>query len=423
MNELVSPITSAAVGTGPDGQGVVGTLISHFESALIIERNFYGILLGVWLAFLLIGVLVVIWHSGGRERYRRLRGLRDDDSNGGSMRSGSTHPIYNQYADEKEAQFRGLSPSPSVPRIIEPANNKSTTTFFDTSDLSNSTPRPFVPRKSTFGATLSTLAAPGQAFLRMTNRSTSSLNEDTYRGLVRPGTSSERYNSGYDQDHREEIVETPQPFWISKFSRVMEGAKSIIPIRGQRHGAALQRGGSTRSDRSFGGSATLPKSDWPGKQGAGEWTMVHPSSYGRSIDGYETDSRYPKVPASSSSNVVYPRPMSRAPTLQQGGRLPVVNRDPFGDEPPSMVPSKHDSIEDGRRTRSEGVWSPGESSATSFFGGEVELGSAKTGTAALAAVLANMDRGRYRDEIEGERSPFDSPFEREEPFRRVGGRI
>lgn len=77
MNEIATPIAAAAVGSGDDNDddGIVGTLISHFESALKVERTFYGILLSVWLALFLIGLAVVVWHTGGREKFMALRGV------------------------------------------------------------------------------------------------------------------------------------------------------------------------------------------------------------------------------------------------------------------------------------------------------------------------------------------------------------
>jgi hypothetical protein len=136
---------------------------------------------------------VVAWHSGGRERcigFRRSRGWSTEIDDSGSTKwlkdKDHAHPIYAQYTDEKEAQFRGTVPSP-IPRIIEPAtvklDDRETTSFFNTKGLTAS--RPLVPRKSTFGTTLSYLASPGQAFLRMTGRSTPNPGDEAHGHLTR----------------------------------------------------------------------------------------------------------------------------------------------------------------------------------------------------------------------------------------------
>jgi hypothetical protein len=255
MAEMATPIAAAAVGTSDsdDDQGVVGKLITHFENALIWERNFYAILLGVWLGLALIGLIVVLWHSGGRDRYHAWRGTTPPDDGGDRDRrwNGNTndqHPIYDNYA---EKEFRGITLTGEVPHIVEPelhtattgrgrspGGTRTTNSFFDYPRSDGDTRRPFVPRKGTFGAGISSLVAPGQAFLKMTRGASS----DGHDRLVEKGESSENYNHGvYDEKrnhNHDEVLESPPPFWVNRF---YGGLKSLFPTKGQRHGAALER--------------------------------------------------------------------------------------------------------------------------------------------------------------------------------------
>jgi hypothetical protein len=203
MAEMATPIAAAAVGTSDtdDDQGVVGKLIAHFEKALVWERNFYAIMLGVWLGVALIGLIVVLWHSGGQGRWHSWRGTTpsDDDGNEGKGRrwpwGNDEHPIYDNYA---EKEFRGITPTGDIPQINEPGptpgksprgtGNRTSTSFFDyTRNSGIESKRPFVQRKGTFGGSISSLVAPGQAFLKMTGRGASN---DGHDRLVEKGESS-----------------------------------------------------------------------------------------------------------------------------------------------------------------------------------------------------------------------------------------
>ncbi|ORY24192.1 hypothetical protein BCR39DRAFT_582344 [Naematelia encephala] len=442
MNELVAPISSAAVGSSGNStdDGIVGTLIDHFEQALVTERNFYAILLGVWIGFALIGLAVVMWHSGGRERYLAYRGRNTNERGDNAVKSTiwpwtqKSHPIYDGYT-EKERQFRGISPSPApvpvpVPRIVEPGNDSSATSFFDPR-RSVDPIRPITERKGTFGSTFSSLAAPGQAFLKMTNRSRS---DDGRARLVEGGASSEKYNSTY-QDSSATRMETPPPFWVNKFYRAVENAKAYFPTRGQRLGAELMRGASQRTERSFGASqvptpVVATSAEWRIREPS--WTMIDPRVIGRDIDG--SDSRYP-ILASSSTNTaphpVYPRPMSRAPTIQEGTYLTNPFQEPL--TPPPPLPTKHDSIDylqrdnddnddadeenyHARRAREELV-SPSSSSTKSYWLGQASVQSAarvQTGTSALATILANMERRQQpTEQARVNVDPFVTPFDDE----------
>lgn len=435
MKEVAEPISAAAVGSSTDGKddGVVGSLIEHFESALRVERTFYAILLGVWLAFALIGVVVVIWNSGGSDKYSAWRNAghpRGVESSNGAMPAvwpwdRKEHPIYDEHTEE-ERQFRGISASPNPPGIVEPTEKVS---FFDHGERSK--PRPFLPRSSTIASSLSSLAAPGQAFLRLAGK------DKADEGSVRltDGNRSERYNAGRNEiqeDTKESLndgFETPPPFWVNKFYRAVDSAKIHFPTRGQRHGAALLRGRTQAVDESY--SAHTPmnsqRDDLEPAAAHGtapQWSMIDPQGIGRALDGIGTDSRYPPLPAST-----YPRRLSRAPTLHGGATIKNV----FADPP--HVPDKHDSVDyildeyedvaehHARRPESydydydyeaettRDAASPMPSSTASFVHSEAHVESVnrvQTGTAALAAILANM-KGRGEAET---RNPFVSEAER-----------
>lgn len=477
MNELVSPVVAAAVGSNGSGgsssnssadssdqDGAIGSLIAHFESALRYERNFYAILLGVWLGFALIGIIVVIWHSGGKERYQRWRGIEVvEDVSQSKWRWTGGHPISDQYNEEK--QFRGTTPPMPMP----------VPTITETD--ADGQARPANTRQSTLGlGSIHSLAAPGQAFLRLTGwRSSSAAGDDTAR--LQYG-SSEKYTAApaaaaRARGDREEVdsrAETPPPFWVNKFYKAVETARSAFPTRGMRLGAALRRNASQRTENSFGASrmasAQTPRDDWPSQQEHaprgrspfddetgedGRWSMMDPQTIGRALDGsdlssgYGSDVRYPADarpaqqlhPPPAAHAQAYPRPMSRAPT-PRGGRA--IQRSFALDQPPPLplksagaggaqglfVPpaafGKHDSVdylqsdeEDDEHGESHAASPTPTSSSRSWFSEPtVEVASrAQTGTAALAAVFAGIQRrqaaedGRERARVD----PFETPFD------------
>jgi len=417
MSEIAQPISAAAVGSSSgddDDEGVVGTLITHFQKALEVERTFYAILLGVWLAFALIGLLVVVWNSGVSDRYDTWRDSRRTDGEKGG-RSGPVawpwkkeHPIYAQHTED-ERRFRGTSPSPALPHIAEPTSSEkgpgpNADSFFN---YSTSPPRPFVPRTGTFGSTISSLAAPGQAFLKLSGRGRS---DDNAR--LTDGNTSEKYNSFVEpRTPRDEfeILETPPPFWVNKFYRAVDSARSVFPTRGQKHGAALGRSASDETAQPTSASQASPSAiPPPVLSGESQWSLVDPAAIGRALDSPSEFSRYPVHPVHPTSS--YPRRLSRAPTLTHGA---VVSRDARNifDDPPTL-PSKSEAIDyltaeprdfgdyEYEHTRARdadmGVLSPASSTA-SYIHGEAHVESAnrvQTGTAALAAILANMDNKR-----------------------------
>ena len=482
MNELVSPVVAAAVGSNgngggsgsgdsPDQDGAIGSLISHFESALRYERNFYAILLGVWLGFVLIGILVVVWHSGGKERYQRWRGVKAvEDVSQSKWRWTGGHPISDQYNEER--QFRGTTPPMPIP----------VPTITETD--ADGQARPANTRQTTFGlGSIHSLAAPGQAFLRLTGwRSSSAAGDDSAR--LQYG-SSEKYTAtpapaARDGGEREEVdsrAETPPPFWVNKFYKAVETARSAFPTRGMRLGAALKRNASQRTENSFGASrmasAQTPRDDWPSHADPqdhgyesrgrspfddetgedGRWSMMDPQTIGRALDGsdlssgYGSDVRYPADarpsqhqlhPSSAVHAQVYPRPMSRAPTPRGGQAIersfaldqpPPLPAKPFGAPgapgahfvPPAVF-GKHDSVDYLQSDNEEDehgerhVVSPTSSSRSWFSEPTVEVASrAQTGTAALAAVFAGIQRRQAAEadgrEHGGRTDPFETPFD------------
>ncbi|KAI9636910.1 plasma membrane fusion protein PRM1 [Dioszegia hungarica] len=325
MAEMTGPISAAAVGsgTGADGkddEGIVGDLIRHFQQAIEYERNFYATLIGVWLGFALVGLLVVAWNSGGEERYRSWRGQEGESEAAGPGGGGEEKvwpwtkektPVYDEHTEQ---QFRGTAPPTPV------AGQQS---FIDYNDAGHTQPRPFLPRKSTFGS-IASLMAPGENFLKFGRSKTPLLPDDSDR-LVHPGTSSEGYNFAAQPAARAMIqererqrprsdLETPPPFWVKRFAG--DGVKSFFPSRGQRHGEAMQNGAGMGTIERLDTDDTVP-------------------SFGRTDSGRDRD---------ETPQPGYPRPMSRASTVATGRSIKVVPaRNPF-ENPPAM-PGKHDSVD------------------------------------------------------------------------------
>ncbi|AAW44262.2 plasma membrane fusion-related protein, putative [Cryptococcus deneoformans JEC21] len=470
MNEIATPIAAAAVGSGDGGDdddGVVGTLISHFESALKVERTFYGIMLGVWLALFLIGLAVVIWNSGGREKFMALRGVPSSSSPPGYGPPESkhprwkawltnNHPIYDSYA---EKQFRGTTPTnclesythADVPNVNN-GNDDHEKSFFKMRD--SHAAGPFGSHAtSAVRSTIASLAAPGQSFLKLSGRKlTDTTTPYDDKVPLAPVQTSEKYsrdhaNSPFPRPSSESSESSAaQPFWVDKFYGAFEGVKSFFPTRSQRLGAALARKASQRTEGSFGASqvptARTPGHDWigghqclPEKKAEPEWSMVDPRMLGRALE--DDKGRYPRVlppsemaAANYNPHPVYPRPMSRASTLGEGMVIPSTTShpDPFQDMPP--LPPKHkrasmDYVEEyesshSRSSREDsrhgGVTSPA-SSSVSYFAAEpqlvsaskVQVGVAQKGgqaTRALAEIVKELQEKRER------KDPFGDDYER-----------
>ncbi|KIR40320.1 plasma membrane fusion protein PRM1 [Cryptococcus deuterogattii 99/473] len=264
MNEIAIPIAAAAVGSGDDNDddGIVGTLISHFESALKVERIFYAILLGVWLALFLIGLAVVIWHSGGREKFMALRGVPSFSSPPDYSPPEpkhprwkawltNNHPIYDSYA---EKQSRGTTPT-------KPPGNYTHVEVFNANKGNGDDEKGLFKMRDPHAARLSgshassavcstaaSLAGPVQSLFKVTGRKlTGTLTPYDNEVPLVPTHICEKYprnlaNSPFTRPSSEPSESTAaQLFWVDKFYGVLEGVKSLFPTRGQRHGAALAR--------------------------------------------------------------------------------------------------------------------------------------------------------------------------------------
>ncbi|WWC91031.1 uncharacterized protein L201_005971 [Kwoniella dendrophila CBS 6074] len=562
MNEIATPIAASAAesdsGDGAD-EGIVGKLINHFENALKTERTFYGIMLGMWGLLFFIGLIIVIWNSGGRDKYYQYRGGVPPSSppNNGNGNNTMTkwipwmktdqahpHPIYDTYA---EKQFRGTTPTfqnQDLPRIIEPNNNNSNNPQYDEksffeypNDTVENTRRPFVPRKGTFGLTISSLAAPGQAFLKLAGRKLSqndinTIDNQDEKRLVEKDINSEKYTNNTNDNNQNHIysnghmfsendfskprssktntqmqsdtvveerkdddkLKQRQTFWVDKFYGAYEGVKSMFPTRGEKLGhslgsglglglnKSLKRKESTRTENSFGASqiptALTQNNDWPSSyyhhhqnqnhdqnrnssqdnisvipneqyERGPEWTMVDPQSIGRALDDDNSnsnyDSRYPPIGdyhKRYSEQMIYPRPMSRAPTLAEGSTM-IKTLDPFADNnstAPPLPPKpqqytehdyghdqsyKHDSVdylnsdnvhdqqdqdENNNEERLLSVISPSLSSI-SYFNSEPQLQSVNrinlnlnqehrgTGTTALASILQELQEKKREQQL------------------------
>lgn len=466
MNEIATPIAAAAVGSGDDNDddGIVGTLISHFESALKVERTFYGILLGVWLALFLIGLAVVIWHSGGREKFMALRGVPSFSSPPGygppepkhprwKAWLNNNHPIYDSYA---EKQFRGTTPTnpPENYAHIEVSNaNKGNggdeKSFCKMRDphaarLSGS------HASSAVRSTTASLAGPVQSLFKVTGRKligTLTL-YDNEVPLV-PTHTCEKYprdlaNSPFPRPSSEPSESmAAQLFWVDKFYGVFEGVKSLFPTRGQRHGAALAREAGQRTEGSLGTSQSAtsqsqsPGHDWigghqdlPEKRARAEWSIFDPEMMGRTLG--KDQGRYPKVLPSSEMAAesydpqpVYPRPMSRAPTVGEGMVIPSTEfyvNNFQNTHPPKNNQDSNDYFEEyesshssfSRDNNRHGAMTPPATSSMSYFAAGPRLVSASKvrvgvgqeegeATRPLIGILKELQEKRLREDPFGDR--------------------
>lgn len=150
MLELVAPISAAAAGTSNDpNEGVIADLVNHFQAALAAERTIYAILLAVYAVLVLIGLLVVVWNSGGREHYF-------------AWRSKGPPPPPEGPSGEKDGQWPGGA-------VVDYAGEKASGgrhTPGQDSGLNVASP-PSRQGSSAGRGSLRSLAAPGNAFLAM----------------------------------------------------------------------------------------------------------------------------------------------------------------------------------------------------------------------------------------------------------------
>lgn len=128
MAELSSPVTAAAVGDGSDDSGAIAQLVRHFQDALETQVLIYGILLGVWVFLLLVGVGVVVWHSGVKERIQGRRGAQEEatgaydkealpthDKSAGARRLGEMMSSRLAAASALVARLRSTHDNPDAP--------------------------------------------------------------------------------------------------------------------------------------------------------------------------------------------------------------------------------------------------------------------------------------------------------------------
>lgn len=152
--ELAAPISAAAVGDpeSPDS-GAVGKLIRHFEGALKTERLLYGIMLAAYALLLLIGIAVVVWHSGGRDAWVKGRGAKGHDDE--RLTPSGLRPLHLQ-STYMPPLFNSCRRSlPAVPEKNTTTGNHLTVPHDEpSSQASNS-------------GSLRALAAPGAAFLSL----------------------------------------------------------------------------------------------------------------------------------------------------------------------------------------------------------------------------------------------------------------
>ncbi|GJJ06455.1 hypothetical protein Clacol_000647 [Clathrus columnatus] len=67
VNEAAQPISEAAVGGGSgNSEGLVGRLVDTYVSSLRKERVMFAIFLGLWLFVVSIALLIIFWHSYGK---------------------------------------------------------------------------------------------------------------------------------------------------------------------------------------------------------------------------------------------------------------------------------------------------------------------------------------------------------------------
>ena len=368
MNEIAQPIASAAVGSGSGSngnEGVVGSLIDHYESALTVERNFYAIMLGIWLGFALIGLLVVFWNSGGRDRYTAWKGRRPrtepatGQSSTPKWKAWMGHPIFNQHLVRPQA----ITTVNDFPLVVEPQEGQigNDTSFFNLEDEEN-TARPTVPRNLTSRSISSiprSLWAPRQAFLEEGSTLRSGTGEakaaDEHRAKLVHG-SSKKYNLMADNQHidekdvlrdsqkwRGETTNSFQP-WRDKYSQISdhisEKTRSFLTIRGERLGKEIQASArgkrtSVHTDKSFGQAPPTPmkptsggysaSAEGQGRGGEGRATFDAPG--GRPLDGLDElngASRYPDIPgrpltSGSSGPNAFPRETNVTPSMLSGG--------------------------------------------------------------------------------------------------------
>ncbi|WOO78570.1 Plasma membrane fusion protein PRM1 [Vanrija pseudolonga] len=223
MHELVAPVTAAAVGSGPgngDG-GALGKLINNFASAIRVQQIMYGIILAVWAALLLVGLAIVLWHSGIGDRFAARRAARSNGPSGPRPPfrrppswPWSRPPLYEQHASSSE-MF---------------TESKDVTASHTSTD----------PAPSTRAETLRQLFAPAQAFLGMSGY-VRSASPAPLPPLPPPPLPKLPATPVEEKEGLE-----PQSFWITRAIGAIGSGRNSVS-RGARLGAAM-RGGDVEGE-------------------------------------------------------------------------------------------------------------------------------------------------------------------------------
>ncbi|KAL1407522.1 plasma membrane fusion protein prm1 [Vanrija albida] len=214
MDELVAPVTAAAVGGAPssgDG-GALGKLINNFASAIRVQQIMYGVILGVWAALVLVGLAIVAWHSGLGDAFAARRAARAAHTGPPAAPPPpfkrppswpwSRPPLYQQYAGSSEvASSEAKAPSASV-----------------------------ASRAPSRGETIRQLFAPAQALLGMGGSARS-----TPPPL--PPRKPTPDDKGSDDD---DDAPPPPSFWVTRAIGAGSRGRGQVP-RGARLGAAMRR--------------------------------------------------------------------------------------------------------------------------------------------------------------------------------------
>ncbi|WWC72883.1 uncharacterized protein I206_106847 [Kwoniella pini CBS 10737] len=353
MNEITTPIAAAAIGSSSSSnedkdEGVVGKLINHFENTLKAERMFYGIMIIMWCILFLIGLII------------------------------------DTYTEKEYKGIKKIEPKINIAN----SNEKS---FFEYPINQNESIRPFNSRKNTLGSTISSLAIPGQIFLKITGRKLSSNSKDQNQNqnqnqqyddekLINGNINSENYNyHSYDfikkqnQKDKKDLKEQSN-FWVNKFygNFSTENLKSILPTKSFKNDESLlKRNEKTKTENSFEPNQ-IPSNSFSSNGELnelnqfnsnkniiqGEWTMNNPQFIGRNLNelndiNNNNQGRYPlfNEKNQNQNQMIYPRPMSRASTIQVIEEVKILpkfnnhsfeNQNPFNDQLPPPLPSKFD---------------------------------------------------------------------------------
>lgn len=356
MNELAGPITAAAVGSSPSRQsaqagdggggeaddGIVGKLIGHWEKAIRAEMVVYAILIGVWGALALVGLVVVLWNSGLGDRFRNrkageTRGAGTGEGYGDGYQhgdektlyayqgdSGEKAPIHQQYAtrdtehDSRPSPHRSSTGLSRLASLVGPADR-----FLK---FGRQTPAPDTASENGYSRNTAGLGSGGGKYgdkERLVQQGdTSELYNSSSAHAVPKGVSVERHDSSYpyyNYNHhtktktnaktgthtgnravRDSQIESPPAFWIKRAAdAAMSPVKSFFPTsgndhagfgsRGEKHGRAIHLRGAEGECAEAGGYVRM--------RGSEESARAHPHAQTQ-YTGAGADGRYDDAPLS-----------------------------------------------------------------------------------------------------------------------------